>query len=358
MKNDGQCRYGSADGMVVTMVIQSSSATTVMVVGFVNAGIMTLKQSVGVILGANIGTTITAQILRLSGGEGSGNLFMDLLKPKNLAYIIVLVGVIIMMLAKSAVPAISRISSPVSVFCSSACRSWRARLHRWLICRSSRICSLLSPIRCSACWLAAGVTAIIQSSSASVGILQALSTTGAITYSAAIPIILGQNIGTCITAFLSSVGGSKNARRTAMVHFYFNLIGSILFLVGIYAIQYTVGFSFWDNAIDKGGIANFHTLFNLTCTVLFLPFTGLLVKLATASVPAEETQEDPLAKLEPRFPDHAVPGTRSGRSAALPTWATLPSRISIWQPTRCSARRGCKRGDLPRARGLPRPCRG
>ncbi len=141
-------------GMVVTMVIQSSSATTVMVVGFVNAGIMTLKQSVGVILGANIGTTITAQILRLSGGEGSGNLFMDLLKPKNLAYIIVLVGVIIMMIAKSAVPAISRISSPVSVFCSSACRSWRAQLHRWLICRSSRICSLLSPIRCSACWLA------------------------------------------------------------------------------------------------------------------------------------------------------------------------------------------------------------
>ena len=131
----------------------------------------------------------------------------------------------------------------------------------------------------------AGVTAIIQSSSASVGILQALSTTGAITYSAAIPIILGQNIGTCITAFLSSVGGSKNARRTAMVHFYFNLIGSILFLIGIYAIQYTVGFSFWDNAIDKGGIANFHTLFNLTCTVLFLPFTGLLVKLAR-SMPA------------------------------------------------------------------------
>ena len=132
-------------GMVVTMVIQSSSATTVMVVGFVNAGIMTLKQSVGVILGANIGTTITAQILRLSGGEGSGNLFMDLLKPKNLAYIIVLVGVIIMMLAKK-----RRTRDIADIFtgfgiCSSACRSWRARLHRWLICRSSRICSLLSP---------------------------------------------------------------------------------------------------------------------------------------------------------------------------------------------------------------------
>ena len=119
----------------------------------------------------------------------------------------------------------------------------------------------------------AGVTAIIQSSSASVGILQALSTTGAITYAAAIPIILGQNIGTCITAFLSSIGGSKNARRTAMVHFYFNLIGSIVFLVVIYSIQYTVGFSFWNSAIDKGGIANFHTLFNVTCTILFLPFS-------------------------------------------------------------------------------------
>ena len=147
----------------------------------------------------------------------------------------------------------------------------------------------------------AGVTAIIQSSSASVGILQALSTTGAITYSAAIPIILGQNIGTCITAFLSSLGGSKNARRTAMVHFYFNLIGSIAFLVAIYAVQYAVGFSFWENPIDKGGIANFHTLFNVTCTLLFLPFTGLLVKLARWSVPTGETQEDPLAKLEPRF---------------------------------------------------------
>ena len=146
-----------------------------------------------------------------------------------------------------------------------------------------------------------GVTAIIQSSSASVGILQALSTTGVISWSAAVPIILGQNIGTCITAFLSSLGGSKNARRTAMVHFYFNLIGSIIFLVAIYAIQYTVGFSFWDSPIDKGGIANFHTLFNVTCTILFLPFTNLLVKLATWSVPSGEVQEDPLAKLEPRF---------------------------------------------------------
>lgn len=288
-------------GMVVTMVIQSSSATTVMVVGFVNAGIMTLKQSVGVILGANIGTTVTAQILRLSGGEGSGNLFMDLLKPKNLAYIIVLVGVIIMMLAKKRrTRDIADIFTGFGIlFIGMAVMEGAVAPLADLPQFANLFAAISNPVL--GVVVGAGVTAIIQSSSASVGILQALSTTGAITYSAAIPIILGQNIGTCITAFLSSLGGSKNARRTAMVHFYFNLIGSIAFLVAIYAVQYTVGFSFWENPIDKGGIANFHTLFNVTCTLLFLPFTGLLVKLARWSVPTGETQEDPLAKLEPRF---------------------------------------------------------
>ena len=287
-------------GMVVTMVIQSSSATTVMVVGFVNAGIMTLKQSVGVILGANIGTTITAQILRLSGGEGSGNLFMDLLKPKNLAYIIVLVGVIIMMLAKKRrTRDIADIFTGFGIlFIGMAVMEGAVAPLADLPQFADLFAAISNPVL--GVVVGAGVTAIIQSSSASVGILQALSTTGAITYSAAIPIILGQNIGTCITAFLSSLGGSKNARRTAMVHFYFNLIGSIAFLVAIYAVQYAVGFSFWENPIDKGGIANFHTLFNVTCTLLFLPFTGLLVKLARWSVPTGETQEDPLAKLEPR----------------------------------------------------------
>ena len=288
-------------GMVVTMVIQSSSATTVMVVGFVNAGIMTLKQSVGVILGANIGTTVTAQILRLSGGEGSGNLFMDLLKPKNLAYIIVLVGVIIMMLAKKRrTRDIADIFTGFGIlFIGMAVMEGAVAPLADLPQFADLFAAISNPVL--GVVVGAGVTAIIQSSSASVGILQALSTTGAITYSAAIPIILGQNIGTCITAFLSSLGGSKNARRTAMLHFYFNLIGSIAFLVAIYAVQYAVGFSFWENPIDKGGIANFHTLFNVTCTLLFLPFTGLLVKLARWSVPTGETQEDPLAKLEPRF---------------------------------------------------------
>ncbi len=289
-------------GMVVTMVIQSSSATTVMVVGFVNAGIMTLRQSVGVILGANIGTTITAQILRLDGGAAvSENLFMQMLKPKNLAYVIVLVGVIIMMLAKK-----RRTRDIADIFSGFGILFIGMSVMEGAVAPLAdlpQFAQLFAAISNPVLGVLVGtlVTAIIQSSSASVGILQALSTTGAITYSAAIPIILGQNIGTCITAFLSSLGGSKNARRTAMVHFYFNLIGSIVFLVGTYAIQYTVGFPFWDAAIDKGGIANFHTLFNLSCTLLFLPFTGLLVKLAAWSVPSGEVQEDPLSKLEPRF---------------------------------------------------------
>nr|WP_295947202.1 Na/Pi cotransporter family protein [uncultured Agathobaculum sp.] len=288
-------------GLVVTMVIQSSSATTVMVVGFVNAGIMSLRQSVGVILGANIGTTITAQILRLDSGGATDNLVMNMLKPSNLAYIVVLAGVIIMMLAKK-----RRTRDIADIFTGfgilfigmSVMESSVAPLAD-LPQFAELFAAISNPLL--GVLVGTGVTAIIQSSSASVGILQALSTTGAITWSAAVPIILGQNIGTCITAFLSSLGGSKNARRTAMVHFYFNLIGSILFLIGIYAIQYTVGFPFWDAPIDKGGIANFHTLFNVTNTIIFLPFTGLLVKLATWSVPSGEVQEDPLAKLEPRF---------------------------------------------------------
>ena len=288
-------------GLVVTMVIQSSSATTVMVVGFVNAGIMSLRQSVGVILGANIGTTITAQILRLDSGGVTDNIVMQMLKPSNLAYVVVLVGVIIMMLAKKRrTRDIADIFTGFGIlFIGMSVMEGSVAPLADLPQFAELFAAISNPVL--GVLVGTGVTAIIQSSSASVGILQALSTTGAITWSAAIPIILGQNIGTCITAFLSSLGGSKNARRTAMVHFYFNLIGSIVFIVGIYAIQYTIGFPFWDAPIDKGGIANFHTFFNVTNTILFLPFTGLLVKLATWSVPSGEVQEDPLAKLEPRF---------------------------------------------------------
>lgn len=289
-------------GMVVTAVIQSSSATTVMVVGFVNAGIMTLKQSVGVILGANIGTTITGQILRLDSSGAMGESFlMQLLKPKNLAYIMVLIGIILMMTSKSKRRRnIADILVGFGVlFIGMATMENAVAPLADLPQFSELFATISNPVL--GVLVGAGVTAIIQSSSASVGILQALSTTGAITYSAAIPIILGQNIGTCVTAFLSSIGGTKNARRTAMIHFYFNMIGSIIFLIGVYSIEYTVGFAFWADAIDKAGIANFHTLFNVLVTILFLPFTKVLVFLAERTIPAGEDKADPLAKLEPRL---------------------------------------------------------
>ena len=289
-------------GMAVTAVIQSSSATTVMVVGFVNAGIMTLRQSVGVILGANIGTTVTAQLLRLDTAGGlSDSLVMQLLKPRNLAYIAVLAGIIVMMLAKKKRTrdlADILVGFGILFIGMSTMESAVAPLAD-LPQFSELFATISNPVL--GVLVGAVVTAVIQSSSASVGILQALSTTGAVTYAAAIPIILGQNIGTCITAFLSSVGGNKNARRTAMVHFYFNLIGSAVFLVGIYGLNAALHFAFWDVAIDKGGIANFHTLFNVVATLLFLPFTGALVRLAERTIPAEPPKPDPLAKLDPRF---------------------------------------------------------
>lgn len=291
-------------GAAVTAVIQSSSATTVMVVGFVNAGIMTLQQSVGVILGANIGTTITAQILRLDSGAAlGGSVFMKLLKPSNLAYLMVLIGILIPMLSKRRNrKAIADICLGFGVlFIGMSTMEAAVEPLRELPGIQTIFAQISNPVL--GVLVGAGVTALIQSSSASVGILQALSTTGVIPYSAAIPIILGQNIGTCITAFLSSLGGTRNARRTAMIHFYFNLFGSLLFLVGVYAIQWTVGFDFWNTPIDKAGIANFHTLFNLVATAIFLPFSRLLVVLAERTVPAAPEKSDPLIKLEPRFLD-------------------------------------------------------
>ena len=309
-------------GMVVTMVIQSSSATTVMVVGFVNAGIMTLKQSVGVILGANIGTTVTAQILRLSGGDGSGNLFMDLLKPKNLAYIIVLVGVIIMMLAKK-----RRTRDVADIFTGfgilfigmSVMESAVAPLAD-LPQFAELFAAISNPVL--GVLVGAGVTAIIQSSSASVGILQALSTTGAITYSAAIPIILGQNIGTCITAILSAIGASKNAKRAAMVHLYFNLIGTMLFMAVFYAINAAVHFSFMAQAATPAGIAILHSAFNITATLVLLPFGKALEKLACLTIRDRKEEEEKVAAdpdfmiLESRFLEKPAFAVEQSRNAA------------------------------------------
>lgn len=287
-------------GIVVTAVIHSSAGTTVMVVGFVNAGIMTLKQSVGVILGANIGTTVTAQILRLSGADDGGFL-LQLMKPRNLAYVGVVIGIVVLMRAKK-----KRTRSIADIFIGFGILFIGMGTMEDALAPLAEMPQLGALFQMIAnpvlgILVGAAITALLQSSTASVGILQALSTTGAITYASAIPIILGQNIGTCFTTFLSSLSGNKNARRAAMIHFYFNMLGSVIFLVGIYAFEYTIGFSFWAAAIDKGGIANFHTFFNIAATLLFLPFSKALVWLAEKTIPDAAAVADPLARLEPRF---------------------------------------------------------
>ena len=290
-------------GAIVTAIIQSSSATTVMVVGFVNAGIMTLKQAVGVIMGANIGTTMTAQLLRLGGGDSASTL-MKFLKPSNLCYIAVAIGfVMILMKKKRKMKDVGEILLGLGVlFIGMNTMEGAVSGLRELPAFQQMFITLKNPIL--GVLAGALVTAAIQSSSASVGILQAVAATGAVSFGAAIPIIFGQNIGTCITAFMSSLGGSKNARRTAMMHLYFNLIGTILFMICMYAIKAIIGFSFWDSAITKADIANFHTIFNVVVTVFFIPFSGVLVKLAEKTIKAEEKDNElelELARLDNRF---------------------------------------------------------
>lgn len=278
-------------GALITAVIQSSSATTVIVVGLVNAGIMQLSQAIGVIMGANIGTTITAQILRLSD-IGSDNIFLQLLKPSTIAPILAIIGAVMFVFMKSKkANNLGQIFLGFGILFTGmfAMESAVAPL------RSSPVfmhlfATLTNPIL--GVLVGAVVTAIIQSSSASIGILQALSSTGSITWGAAVPIILGQNIGTTVTSMLSSVGASRNARRSAIVHLYFNVIGTILFLVGIYSIKHFIGIPFWDDVITRGGIANFHTLFNITTTALFLPFTKVLAKLAYLTIPVSDEEKN------------------------------------------------------------------
>ena len=266
-------------GMAVTAVIQSSSATTVMVVGFVNAGIMKLRQAIGIIMGANIGTTITSWLLSLSGIE-SDDFFIQLLKPTSFSPILALIGVAILLFSKNGKKknlAAILLGFSVLMFgmdtMSSAVEGLKdvpefKEIFTWF---SNPILGVLA---------GAALTAIVQSSSASVGILQSLSETGAITYSSAIPIILGQNIGTCVTALLSSVGTTKNAKRAAVVHLYFNIIGTVVFMILFYTINAFVDFTFINNSVDKVGIAIVHTVFNVVATTLLVPFTSLLEKLA------------------------------------------------------------------------------
>lgn len=278
-------------GLGVTSVIQSSAATTVMVVGFVNSGIMKLSQTVGIIMGANIGTTITAWLLSLSAINAEGSYWLEFVKPSTFSPILALFGIILYMFTKSQkkrdiggiflgfavlMTGMETMTSAVSPLADNTA------FQGVLLLFQNPILGVLT---------GALLTAIIQSSSASVGILQALSVTGSVTYANAVPIILGQNIGSCVTTLISSIGTSKNAKRTAIIHLCFNIIGTAVFLVLFYSIHALVHFPFIDNKMSAFTIAIFHTSFNVFSTVILFPFGKQLEKLAYIIVPGADDEQ-------------------------------------------------------------------
>ena len=306
-------------GAGVTAVIQSSSATTVMVVGFVNSGIMKLSQAIGIIMGANIGTTATSWILSLAGIE-SGNFFIRLLKPSSFSPVLAVIGIIFVMFLKSQkkkdVGAIL-IGFAILMFgmdtMSGAVKP---------LADVPEFTGILLKFSIPLLGVLAGavLTAVIQSSSASVGILQALCVTGAVRYSVALPIIMGQNIGTCVTALLSAIGANKNAKRAAMVHLYFNLIGTVIFMAVFYLINSVVGFGFMEDSANAAGIAAIHSIFNVTATLFWLPFAKVLEKLACLTIrddkEAEVSEDQAFMILESRFLEKPAFAVEQSRHAA------------------------------------------
>ena len=271
-------------GAAVTAVIQSSSATTVMVVGFVNSGIMNLRQAVGIIMGANIGTTLTSWILSLSGIESNAFL-IKMLKPSSFAPVISLIGVVLYMTAKENVK---------KLHIGGICIGFGILMHGMVtmstamhpLAESETFASILLAVSNPIFGIVVGMifTAVIQSSSASVGILQAFCLAGNVSFASVIPIVLGQNIGTCATALLSSVGASKNARRASMIHLYFNLVGTAVFLVVFYTANLFMKFGFMQQAASPVAVAAIHSVFNIGCTLLLYPFANQLVNLAENTI--------------------------------------------------------------------------
>lgn len=277
-------------GFLITVVTQSSATTTVIVVSLVNSGILKLRNSIPIIMGANIGTTMNSQILRLA--NLGGNSIISLLSPGNLAPIVLIIGLIIMEKAKKQkIKDVGRMLLGLGLlFTGMITMLSMARSFSNLPILTTILQKLSNPIL--GVLVGAIVTAIVQSSAATVGILQALSTTGIITYSTTIPIILGQNIGTCITSILASIGESKNAKRVAAVHLYFNLFGTVIFLTFIYIYQTLIGFPFWNDIVDMGGIANFHTIFNIVSTIILFPFIKQIEKLTILTIRDNKKNDD------------------------------------------------------------------
>lgn len=287
---------GFLTGLIVTGIIQSSSATTVMVVGFVNSGLMNLKQAINVIMGANVGTTVTAWLLSLSGIE-SDNVFVQLFKPTSFTPVLALIGIIFYMFCNSSkkkdtgMILLGFATLMFGMDAMSAAVSGLSEVESF----KNMFIAFQNPVL----GVAAGalLTAVIQSSSASVGILQALAVTGQVSYSAAIPIIMGQNIGTCITAMLSSVGTNKNARRAAVVHLSFNIIGTVVWLTVFCIVKALLSPTILNEPASLIGIAIAHSAFNILCTALLLPLSGVLEKVAYRIVP-ESRGKETIAELD------------------------------------------------------------
>ena len=306
---------GFLTGLLVTAVIQSSSATTVMVVGFVNSGLLSLRQAINVIMGANVGTTVTAWLLSLSGISGE-SLLVQLLKPTSFTPILALIGIILYMFSKkdkSKDTGTILLGFAVLMFGMDTMSGAVSGLKdvpafgQMFLAFENPILGVLA---------GAVLTAIIQSSSASVGILQALATTGQVSYGAVIPIIMGQNIGTCITAILSCIGTTKNARRAAIVHLMFNVIGTIIWLAVYYVADLLFQPVLLQEAATMSGIAIAHSAFNIGCTIVLLPMSQLLEKLAYRLVPDAKTPET-VSELDERL--FATPAVALDRSRAVAT---------------------------------------
>ncbi len=296
---------GFLTGLGVTAVIQSSSATTVMVVGFVNSGLLALSQAINVIMGANVGTTVTAWVLSLSGIDGD-NLFVKLLKPTSFTPVLALIGIIFYMFCKG-----SKKKDTGTILLGFATLMFGMDIMSDAVGGLADIPAfqnlfLLFTNPVLGMLAGAVLTGIIQSSSASVGILQALSATGQVSYGAAIPIIMGQNIGTCVTAMLSSVGTTKNARRAALVHLSFNVIGTVVWLL-VYAVLKAIFTpALLNEAASEFGIAVAHSAFNILCTLLLLPMSGLLEKLVCKLVPEDKKPEEVVELDERLFATPAI----------------------------------------------------
>ena len=312
-KMTGKVMTGFLTGLGVTAIIQSSSATTVMVVGFVNSGLMTLRQAVNVIMGANVGTTVTAWLLSL-GGIDSGSVWVNLLKPSSFTPVLALIGIVLYLFCKKA-----KQKDTGTILLGFA------TLMFGMETMSSAVAGLKDVPAFTNLFLAfknpvlgvlagAVLTGIIQSSSASVGILQALTVTGSVSYAAAIPIIMGQNIGTCVTAMISSVGTNKNAKRAAVVHLMFNVIGVAVLLTVFCIVKAIFHPALFDEPATMYGIAVAHSAFNILCTAMLLPAGGLLEKLATRMV-ADGKQREKTVELDERL--LATPSLALERSRAV-----------------------------------------